>query len=86
MPKQFAIERYVEQKNRWNKIFGGDTLSLLSASDRKKIAEELECDLSPENLYCDGEISAARARTKLNFLERCVSELEALDPSITVYC
>ena len=85
MPKQFAIEKYVEQKNSWGKIFGSKPLSLLSAEDRKKIAESLDCDLSPENLSCDGELTRSQIQTKYNFLTRAASELKAIDPSVEIY-
>lgn len=85
MPKQFAIEKYVEQKNSWGKIFGSKPLSLLSAEDRQKIADSLDADLSPENLTCDGELSRSQVQTKYNFLTRAASELKALDPTVKFY-
>ena len=85
MPKQFAIEKYVEQKNAWGKIFGSKPLSLLSAEDRRKIAQELDCDLSPENLSCDGELTRSQVQTKYNFLHRAASELLAIDPSVQIH-
>ena len=85
MPKQFAIEKYVEQKNSWGKIFGSKPLSLLSAEDRQKIADSLDADLSPENLTCDGELTRSQVQTKYNFLTRAASELKALDPAVKMY-
>lgn len=85
MPKQFAIEKYVEQKNSWGKIFGSKPLSLLSAADRQKIADSLDADLSPENLSCDGELTRSQVQTKYNFLTRAASELKALDPAVKFY-
>jgi len=85
MPKQFAIEKYVEQKNSWGKIFGSKPLSLLNKEDRQKIADSLDADLSPENLTCDGELSRSQVQTKYNFLTRAASELKALDPSVKFY-
>lgn len=82
---RFAIEKYVDQKNAWRKIFGEQPLSLASAKDAQRIAEMLDADLSPENLHCDGEISAAQARTKYNFLTRAASELKALYPQVKMY-
>ena len=85
MPKQFAIEKYVEQKNSWGKIFGSKPLSLLGAEDRQKIADSLDADLSPENLTCDGELTRSQVQTKYNFLTRAASELKALDPAVKMY-
>lgn len=30
----------------------------------RKLLEDIDCQLSPENLHCDGEISRAQARMK----------------------
>lgn len=79
------LERYVEQKNSWGKIFGEKPLSLLNATDRQKIADSIDCDLSPENLHCDGEISASQARAKYNFLTRCAQELLSIDSTVKFY-
>lgn len=83
MPK--AIEKYVEQKNSWGKIFGSRPLSLQSAADRQTIADSLDCDLSPENLTCDGELTRSQVQTKYNFLTQAATELKALDPSVRMY-
>jgi predicted DNA-binding protein YlxM (UPF0122 family) len=80
-----TIEQYVEQKNKWNSIFGGKTLSLLSAKDRQTIANSLDADLSPENLTCDGELSRSAVQAKYKFLTRAASELKSIDPSVSFY-
>ena len=85
MPKQFAIEKYVEKKNQWRAIFGERPLSLLDRADAQKIAEELDCDLSPENLTCDGELTRSQVQTKYNFLHRAASELKAMCPYVKMY-
>ena len=46
----------------------------------------IECDLSPENLHCDGEITPAAARRKAQSLRRRFKDLEAeLGRPITEY-
>jgi hypothetical protein len=79
------IEQYVEQKNRWAKIFGSKELSLLNAKDRQSIANSLDADLSPENLTCDGEVRGNALRQKQAYLFRCAEELLSIDPSVTFY-
>ena len=79
------LEQYVESKNRFRKIFGDPELSLLGANDRKIIAELIDCDLSPENLSCDGEAPAAYVRQKYNYLTRCAQELLSIDPTVRIY-
>lgn len=79
------IEKFVEDRNRFNSLFGGKALSLLNPQDRREIAERLECELSPENLTCDGELTMAQVRSKSNYLRRCVEELHSIDPSLAMY-
>ena len=85
MASMFAIEKYVEQKNSWGKIFGQKPLSLLNKEDRQKIADSLDADLSPENLTCDGELSRSQVQARYNFLTRCAEELRSIDPSVKFY-
>jgi hypothetical protein len=79
------LEKYVEGKNAWTKLFGNKELSLLNAKDRQHIANSIDADLSPENLTCDGELSGAQVRAKQNYLFRCAQELISIDPSVTFY-
>lgn len=79
------LEQYVEQKNRWRKMFGDAELSLLNAKDRKDIADCIDCDLSPENLTCDGEADPRWVRQQHAFLIRCAQELKSIDPSVRIY-
>lgn len=80
-----TLEAYVERKNRWSKLFNGKQLSLLNSKDRQAIAESLDCDLSPENLTCDGELSRSQVQAKYRELTRAVAELRSIDPSVKLY-
>ena len=79
------LETYVEMKNSWSAIFKGKQLSLLNKEDRQAIANSIDADLSPENITCDGERSAADVRKRFTFLNRCAAELVSIDPSVTFY-
>lgn len=79
------LEQYVESKNRWRRIFGEPELTLLGANDRKIIADMIECDLSPENLTCDGEADPAYVRKQHAFLIRCAQELLSIDNTVSFY-
>ena len=79
------IEQYVERKNAFGQLFGNRPLSLLNAKDRQAIANSIDADLSPENLTCDGELSAADVRSRQRYLFRCAEELISIDPSVTFY-
>ena len=80
-----TLEYYVESKNKWNKIFGGKELSLLSATDRQTIADSIDADLSPENLTCDGELSPKEVQRRYDYLVRAAQELLSIDPAVTFY-
>jgi hypothetical protein len=80
-----TLEQYVEQKNSWGAIFGSKPLSLLNAADRQAIADSIDCDLSPENLTCDGELSRSAVQAKYRQLTRAAQELKSIDPSVTFY-
>ncbi len=82
---RFAIEQYVDQKNQWAGLFGGQRLSLLNKQDRQRIADSLDADLSPENLTCDGELRGAELQKRYNFLTRAAKELKSIDPSVEIY-
>ena len=80
-----ALQAYVDSKNQWGAIFGSKPLSLKSAADRQKIAENLDCDLSPENLTCDGELTRSQVQAKYRRLTQAAAELKLLDPSVVAY-
>lgn len=79
------LEQYVEQKNSWSKVFGKPALSLLNSSDRQRIAEMIDGDLSPENLTCDGELPRAQVNARYRQLTRAAEELLSIDPTVTFY-
>jgi len=63
------LASYVAMKNAFAKMFAGKggagrEIDLSKAEDLKYVLECIECDLSPENLYCDGEISRSAAKAK----------------------
>lgn len=72
------LTAYVENQNRWNAIFGESPMQLpLSQAGVTKIAKSIDAGLSPENLHCDGEISASEARKKYNNYHRVLNELRS---------
>ena len=78
--KVSALTAYVDGKNRWNAIFGGKQLSLQSATDRQRIAEAIDAELSPENLTCDGELPYSQVKARHNKLILAARQLAELDP------
>ena len=80
-----ALNDYVAQKNSWGKLFGSKPLDLNDAQDRKRIAQSIDSELSPENLTCDGELSRAQVQQKYTRLTRVAKELQRLDSSVKFY-
>ena len=80
-----ALNDYVAQKNSWNAIFGKAPYTLSSAQDRKELARDIDSELSPENLHCDGEISHAQAMAKYRKLSTVARQLQKLDPTVEIY-
>ena len=82
-----TLEAFVEQENKWTAIFNkkAKPLSLLNAADRQKIAEAIDCRLSPENLSCDGELSRTEVNRRFKHLTRCAQELLSIDPTVQIW-
>jgi hypothetical protein len=75
-----TLQAYVEAKNKWRAVFGQGPLSLDSATDRQRIAETIDAELSPENLTCDGELSYSQVKARHNQLILAARQLQELDP------
>ena len=72
------LTHYIDQKNTWRAIFNTAPVTFpLSQTHVNDLVNSLDSELSPENLHCDGEISAAEANRKYKYLARVVQELEA---------
>jgi len=50
-------------------------MSAITKEDKSKFLD-LACQLSPENLCCDGEISMAQARRRAHFIKEKWARLE----------
>jgi hypothetical protein len=77
------LKAYVDQKNRWDMIFGRAELKI--GRDNQKIAESIDSDLSPENLTCDGEAPIGGIRRRYQQLTAAARELKQLDPTVKFY-
>lgn len=79
-----ALTTYVASKNRIRRLMSRDLIVIPKANSHpvkrlekaRIIFEMLSCDLSPENLHCDGEISAAAARKKATVFNAAWRALE----------
>ena len=80
-----ALTTYVDRKNSFASIFGQAQLNLQNASDRQRIADSIDSDLSPENLSCDGELPRSLIQKRYKELTMAAKELQKLDPSVKFY-
>ena len=80
-----ALQKYIDQQNKWNKLFKGKQYEIQTAKGRQEVADSLDSDLSPENLSCDGELPRSQVRAKYRALTAAAQELQKLDPTVKFY-
>ena len=81
-----ALQAYVDQYNAFDvKFFKAKPVDLKNAADRQRIADMLDCQLSPENLSCDGELPASQVRARYRNLTTVAGQLKKLDPNVKFY-
>ena len=75
------LKTYINQKNNFAEIFGTKVYdpNNLSLDDIQDLINKIECELSPENLHCNGEISRSQAQIKKGYLESVQLELQKLN-------
>ena len=72
------LQDYIDRRNGWNSFFP-NSKTITFPLDQKTVndlARSLDCDLSPENLHCDGEISHAEADRKYRYYGRVIKDLD----------
>ncbi len=80
-----ALQAYIDRKNQWNAIFKGEQFEIKTAQGRQRLAQNIDCELSPENLSCDGELPRSKVQARYKELTRVAQQLTALDPSVKIY-
>jgi hypothetical protein len=80
-----ALQAYVDQKNKWNKLFKGKQYEIATAKGRQEVADCIDAELSPENLTCDGELSRSQVQARYKALTSAARDLQKLDPSVKFY-
>jgi hypothetical protein len=81
-----ALQAYVDRENKWSSLFKGHTLvEINTAAGRQRVADRIDCALSPENLSCDGELSRTEVNRRYKSLTQIAKELQALDSNVKFY-
>jgi len=81
-----ALNAYLDQKNNWVALFKGQRTEPLyeigTAAGRQRVARAIDCDLSPENLSCDGELPRSQVQARYRTLTAAAKDLIKLDPTM----
>ena len=73
-----TLQKFIDDNNRWIALFNTHPMTFpLSQTQVNDLARTLDSKLSPENLHCDGEISATEVGRKYRFLVTVAQELKA---------
>ena len=84
-----ALTTFIDNKNRYAALFRGQrtepVYEIQTAAGRKRVAEMIDSDLSPENLSCDGELPRSLVQARYKELTAAAKELQKLDPSVKFY-
>lgn len=74
-----ALAKFIERQNMFASMFGEEEAAMpTTKAECERWFLELESALSPENLYCDGEISHKQAMQKKRKLDAAWEELERI--------
>jgi hypothetical protein len=80
-----ALQAYIDRKNQWNAMFKGRQYEIKTVKGRQEVADCIDCDLSPENLTCDGELPRSQVQARYRALTGAARDLKKLDPSVKFY-
>ena len=79
-----ALTAYIDRQNKYQALFRGQRTEPLyevtTAAGRKRVADMIDCALSPENLSCDGELPRAEVNRRYRELTAAAKDLIKLDP------
>ena len=82
MPKYKNLQQWISEQNRWAAIVNAQSYNINTSVSRQQIADELDTQLSPENLSCDGELPITQVRARYQRLTAAARELKLLDPDV----
>jgi len=81
-----ALQIYIDRQNKYQALFRGQRTEPLyeiqTAAGRRRVADMIDCALSPENLSCDGELPRGEVNRRYRELTAAARDLVKLDPSM----
>lgn len=71
------LAQYIERQNFTRGLFNEPEIdpNNISPKEARELLDRLECDLSPENLCCDGELRGAKLKAKAKMLNEAKKAL-----------
>lgn len=81
MAKFRALQTYIERENQLAHKFGNDKLPVpdqLTTEQATSLFHQLDDEINPVSLFCDGETTIAQARERFNLFIAAVKDLDAL--------
>ena len=71
------LTQYIAQKNFTRSLFGQPVINPknISPAEARELLDSVECDLSPENLCCDGELRGPALQQKAKMLNEAKAAL-----------
>ena len=75
-----SLQSFVNKHNSWNDIFGKKPWII--GQDNQKIADDIDNQLEPENLTCDGELSQDQVIARYRELMNAATDLRKLDSTV----
>jgi hypothetical protein len=72
------VKSALEHKVEYTKIFNKDIKMPTNEAECAYWFDQLRCELSPENLCCDGEASRSQIQAKLRDINACWKGLETI--------
>ena len=80
-----ALNAYITKQNSWNAIFKGPQFEVKTSEGRKRVAQNIDAALSPENLTCDGELPRSQVQARYRTLTAAAKDLVKMDPRVAQY-
>lgn len=85
---RIALQEVIDRTNLFRSFRDLPNLEIdtLTTDDANDLYQQIDCQMSPENLHCDGEISLAQARKKARALLSAADTLQSLGFAIPNDC
>ena len=74
------LTAYVEMENRFAKIWGEPEINVTELDDTvaQRLFQKLDCQLSPENISCDGELPRAEVNRRFKLYTGAIADLKKM--------